>query len=149
MNQRTIYYGSIGTALFLSSGMLIASVNSYANEATTPGKYTVTYEVDGKIETATITVKENQTELKLKDTFLGVNQAWSPLDNVVFLKDKEGRPLNLENVIIENNVNTQKVGLYFVPSVTSHTFLLRRCMSTLLILLQRGICLQSFLIVKQ
>ena len=25
-----------------------------------------------------------------------------------FLKDKEGRPLNLENVIIENNVNTQK-----------------------------------------
>ena len=114
MNQRTIYYGSIGTALFLSSGMLIASVNSYANEATTPGKYTVTYEVDGKIETATITVKENQTELKLKDTFLGVNQAWSPLDNVVFLKDKEGRPLNLENVIIENNVNTQKVGLYFV-----------------------------------
>ncbi len=48
MNQRTIYYGSIGTALFLSSGMLIASVNSYANEATTPGKYTVTYEVDGK-----------------------------------------------------------------------------------------------------
>jgi hypothetical protein len=37
MNQRTIYYGSIGTALFLSSGMLIASVNSYANEATTPG----------------------------------------------------------------------------------------------------------------
>ena len=107
MNQRTIYYGSIGTALFLSSGMLIASVNSYANEATTPGKYTVTYEVDGKIETATITVKENQTELKLKDTFLGVNQAWSPLD-------KEGRPLNLENVIIENNVNTQKVGLYFV-----------------------------------
>ncbi|HAZ2724822.1 bacterial Ig-like domain-containing protein [Enterococcus faecalis] len=114
MNQRTIYYGSIGTALFLFSGMLIASVNSYANEATTPGKYTVTYEVDGKIETATITVKENQTELKLKDTFLGVNQAWSPLDNVVFLKDKEGRPLNLENVIIENNVNTQKVGLYFV-----------------------------------
>ena len=75
MNQRTIYYGSIGTALFLSSGMLIASVNSYANEATT--KYTVTYEVDGKIETTTITVKENQTELKLKDTFLGVNQAWS------------------------------------------------------------------------
>ncbi len=56
MNQRTIYYGSIGTALFLSSGMLIASVNSYANEVTTPGKYTVTYEVDGKIETATITV---------------------------------------------------------------------------------------------
>lgn len=149
MNQRTIYYGSIGTALFLSSGMLIASVNSYANEATTPGKYTVTYEVDGKIETATITVKENQTELKLKDTFLGVNQAWSPLDNVVFLKDKEGRPLNLENVIIENNVNTQKVGLYFVTFRTSHTFLLRRCMSTLLILLQRGICLQSFLIVKQ
>ena len=109
MNQRTIYYGSIGTALFLSSGMLIASVNSYANEATTPGKYTVTYEVDGKIETATITVKENQTELKLKDTFLGVNQAWSPLDNVVFIKDKEGSPLNFEN-----NVNTQKVGLYFV-----------------------------------
>nr|WP_241690090.1 bacterial Ig-like domain-containing protein [Enterococcus faecalis] len=114
MNQRTIYYGSIGTALFLSSGMLIASVNSYANEATTPGKYTVTYEVDGKIETATITVKENQTELKLKDTLLEVNQEWSPLDNVVFLKDKEGRPLNLENVIIENNVNTQKIGLYFV-----------------------------------
>ncbi len=38
-----------------------------------------------KIETATITVKENQTELKLKrHVFLGVNQAWSPLDNVVF-----------------------------------------------------------------
>lgn len=50
MNQRTIYYGSIGTALFLSSGMLIASVNSYANEATTPGKYTVTYEVDAKLK---------------------------------------------------------------------------------------------------
>ena len=30
-----------------------------------------------------------------------------------FSKDKEGRPLNLENVIIENNVNTQKVVALF------------------------------------
>ena len=41
-----------------------------------------------KLKQQPLRSKENQTELKLKDTFLGVNQAWSPLDNVVFLKDK-------------------------------------------------------------
>ncbi|MBO0473049.1 hypothetical protein IGL98_003075 [Enterococcus sp. DIV0840] len=104
----------IGTTLLVSSALFTHIETFYGEEATTPGKYKLTYEVDGKVETAVIEVKENQTELILKDIVIKQNEKWSPLDNVVSLKDKAGEPLNINQVTIKNNVNTQETGIYFV-----------------------------------
>ncbi|MBM7689020.1 hypothetical protein BCR24_09685 [Enterococcus ureilyticus] len=104
----------VGTALLFSSALLLHFDPFYGEEITTPGKYKMTYEVDGKVETATIEVKENQTELLLKDSIIRQNAKWSPVDNIVSLKDKDGGPLALKDVTIKNNVNTQEPGVYFV-----------------------------------
>ncbi|ALS02746.1 hypothetical protein ATZ33_15580 [Enterococcus silesiacus] len=103
-----------GTALLFSSALFFHVDPFYGEEATTPGKYKMTYEVDGKVETATIEVKENQTELLLKDIIIRQNDQWSPLDNVVSLKGKDGEPLDLKQVTIKHNVNTREPGRYFV-----------------------------------
>ncbi|MGX7265115.1 bacterial Ig-like domain-containing protein [Enterococcus crotali] len=104
----------IGTALLFSSALFFHFDTCYGEEATAPGKYKMTYEVDGKVETATVEVKENQTELLLKDITIRQNENWSPLDNVVSLKDKDGERLALEQVTVKHNVNTQEPGIYFV-----------------------------------
>ncbi|WP_086314396.1 hypothetical protein A5821_001963 [Enterococcus sp. 7F3_DIV0205] len=104
----------LGTALLFSSALFFHFETFYGEEVTTPGKYKMTYEVDGKVETATVEVKENQTELLLKDIIIGQNEKWSPSDNVVSLKGKDGEPLQLEQVTVKNNVNTQEPGIYFV-----------------------------------
>lgn len=104
----------LGTALLFSSALFLNAETVYGEEATTPGKYKMTYEVDGKVETVTVEVKENQTELLLKDIIISQNENWSPLDNVVLLKGKDGQPLSLDQVTIKNNVNTQETGTYFV-----------------------------------
>lgn len=104
----------VGTTLLVSSVLFAHFETFYGEEATTPGKYKMTYEVDGKVETAVIEVKENQTELVLKDIVIKQNEKWSPLDNVVSLKDKDGEPLDINQVTIKNNVNTEETGIYFV-----------------------------------
>lgn len=104
----------IGTALLFSSAFFGHFDTFYGAEATTPGKYKMTYEVDGKVETAIIEVKENQTELLLKDSIITQHGKWSPSDNVVALKDEEGEPLNIKEVTIKNNVNVHEIGIYFV-----------------------------------
>ncbi|EOH94530.1 hypothetical protein UAW_02256 [Enterococcus haemoperoxidus ATCC BAA-382] len=104
----------VGTALLFSSALLVHFDTFYGEEATTPGKYKMTYEVDGKVETAIVDVKENQTELLLKDIVIRQNEKWTPLDNVVSLIAKDGEPLNINQVTIKHNVNTQKSGVYFV-----------------------------------
>ena len=104
----------VGTALLFSSALFLHFETFYGAEATTSGKYKMTYEVDGKTETAIVEVKENQTELLLKDVTIEQNERWSPLDNVVSLKDKTGAPLNINEVTIKTNVNNQEVGMYFV-----------------------------------
>ncbi|MBO0440774.1 bacterial Ig-like domain-containing protein [Candidatus Enterococcus ikei] len=104
----------LGTALLFSSALFVHFDTFYGEEMTTPGKYKMTYEVDGKVETATVEVKKNQTELLLKDIIIKQNEHWSPLDNVVSLKDRDGEPLDLNQVTIKHNINTQETGLYFV-----------------------------------
>ncbi|WP_348920982.1 bacterial Ig-like domain-containing protein [Enterococcus rotai] len=104
----------LGTALLFSSALFVNAETVYGEEATTPGKYKMTYEVDGKVETVTVEVKENQTELLLQDIIINQNETWSPLDNVVLLKGKDGQPLSIDQVTIKNNVNTQETGTYFV-----------------------------------
>lgn len=104
----------LGTALLFSSAFFLQAETLYGKEATTPGKYKMTYEVDGKVETVIVEVKENQTELLLKDIIIKQNAKWSPIDNVVSLKGRDGQPLNLNQLMIKNNVNTQEIGTYFV-----------------------------------
>ncbi|EOL44574.1 bacterial Ig-like domain-containing protein [Enterococcus caccae] len=110
----------VGTALLFSSALFVHFETFYGEEATVPGKYKMTYEVDGKVETAMVEVKENQTELLLKDIIIRQGEQWSPADNVVSLKDKDGSVLDLKQVTIKTNVNPQESGLYFVKFSYGH-----------------------------
>lgn len=111
MKNRTLI---LGTALLVSAALLAKVETFYGAEASTSGKYKMSYEVDGQIKTVTIEVKPNQTELNVKDVVVKLGGKWSPEDNIVFLKDKAGEPLALEKVTIKNNVDLQRAGVYFV-----------------------------------
>ncbi|MGX7243745.1 bacterial Ig-like domain-containing protein [Enterococcus quebecensis] len=104
----------LSTALLFSSAFFVYSDVFYGEEATTPGKYKMTYEVDGKVKTVIVEVKPDKTEMDLKDVIIGLNEKWTPLDNVVSLKDKDGEALDLKQVRIKSNVNTQETGIYYV-----------------------------------
>lgn len=114
MKKTFIHHTVVGATVFLSSSILLGTAITYGEEATTPGKYKVTYKVNGQETTAIVEVKANQTEIKLRDTEVPLNGHWTPQDNVVSLKDQDGLPLSFEQVITKNNVNTKEVGLYFV-----------------------------------
>jgi len=81
---------------------------------TTPGKYKVTYKVNGQKATATIEVKADQAEIKLRDVEIPLNGEWTPQANLVSMKGSDGQPLSLDQVTIRNNVNVRRIGLYFV-----------------------------------
>ncbi|MBC1656448.1 DUF5011 domain-containing protein [Listeria welshimeri] len=85
------------------------SVNS--NQA---GIYEVKYSYEGVTSLAKITVKENKTNLKVKDTTLSVGDKWSPKDNLVSATDKDGNELTVGNLEVEGTVDTSKAGVYEV-----------------------------------
>lgn len=85
------------------------SVNS--NQA---GIYGVKYSYEGVTSLAKITVKENKTNLKVKDTTLSVGDKWSPKDNLVSATDKDGNELTVGNLEVEGTVDTSKAGVYEV-----------------------------------
>ncbi|MBC1769370.1 LPXTG cell wall anchor domain-containing protein [Listeria welshimeri] len=85
------------------------SVNS--NQA---GIYEVKYSYEGVTSLAKITVKENKTNLKVKDTTLSVGDKWLPKDNLVSATDKDGNELTVGNLEVEGTVDTSKAGVYEV-----------------------------------
>ncbi|EDO0512840.1 bacterial Ig-like domain-containing protein [Listeria monocytogenes] len=76
------------------------------------GIYEVKYSYDGATSLAKITVKENKTNLKVKDTTVYVGDKWSPKDNLVSATDKDGNELTVGNLEVEGTVNTSKAGVY-------------------------------------
>lgn len=76
------------------------------------GIYEVKYSYDGVTSVAKITVKENKTNLKVKDATLSVGDKWSPKDNLVFATDKDGNELTVSDLEVEGIVDTSKAGVY-------------------------------------
>ncbi|EAE3710531.1 bacterial Ig-like domain-containing protein [Listeria monocytogenes] len=76
------------------------------------GIYEVKYSYDGVTSVAKITVKENKTNLKVKDATLSVGDKWSPKDNLVFATDKEGNELTVGDLEVVGTVNISKAGVY-------------------------------------
>lgn len=70
------------------------------------------YSYDGVTSVAKITVKENKTNLKVKDATLSVGDKWSPKDNLVFATDKEGNELTVGDLEVVGTVNISKAGVY-------------------------------------
>ncbi|HBI6209770.1 TPA: bacterial Ig-like domain-containing protein, partial [Listeria monocytogenes] len=80
----------------------------------TAGVYEVTYKNGSLSETAKVTVKENKTTLKVKDSTLYVGDSWVSKDNFVSATDKEGTALTVDDLEIEGAVDTKTAGVYEV-----------------------------------
>lgn len=80
------------------------------------GTYEVVYSLlnhnnDKLSNIATITVKEDQTSLKVKNTTIYLNDQWNPADNFVSATNKDGKDIALKDVVVESNVDTSKTGI--------------------------------------
>lgn len=70
-----------------------------------PGTYKVNYTYDGVTSTATIIVKENLTKVNVHDSvlYLGEDAFWTAEDNFDNAFDKEGKPLNFNNITVDDS----------------------------------------------
>ena len=63
---------------------------------------------------ATITVKAIQTAVNVHDSTLYVGTTWKPEDNFDSAIDKDGNPVDFQDLIVEGSVDTTKAGTYEV-----------------------------------
>lgn len=86
----------------------------------TAGEYPVTYTIlnhakEEITKVATITMQGHDlTYLEVEDSTLYVGDTWNPADNLIKARDKDGNELGIEDVIVENTVDTSKAGTYEV-----------------------------------
>ncbi|MFC6202649.1 beta strand repeat-containing protein, partial [Lactiplantibacillus nangangensis] len=78
-----------------------------------PGKYTVTYAIDGYTTTATITVT-SQASLDVQGSTLKPGSTWNAKDNFIGGTDENGDALDFSQVTVSGTVNTNKPGSYDV-----------------------------------
>lgn len=80
----------------------------------TPGVYNVVYTYGSLSETAKITVKPDLSTLVVKDSTLYVGDEWTSKDNFVSATDRDGKPIQFEEVKISGDVDTKTKGEYKV-----------------------------------
>ncbi|EIP7499774.1 bacterial Ig-like domain-containing protein [Listeria monocytogenes] len=83
-------------------------------DTTKAGVYEITYKNGNLSETAKVTVKENKTTLKVKDSTLYVGDNWTAASNFISATGKDGNTLELDELQIEGIVNTKMAGIYEV-----------------------------------
>ena len=76
------------------------------------GKYEITYSYGGVSSKATVTVKERQTAIKVKDSTLFVGAPWQSLDNFESAVDETGSRVSFEEIKVAGEVDTSKAGKY-------------------------------------
>ncbi|UQQ59405.1 bacterial Ig-like domain-containing protein [Enterococcus faecalis] len=93
--------------------------NGASIDTSKPGTYKITYTYKGKAKNIdssfTVTVKEDKSSIKTKDSTLYVGQKWDPKDNFVSATDEEGKNLPWEDSRITKNgasIDTSKPGTY-------------------------------------
>ncbi|MBC1376843.1 DUF5011 domain-containing protein, partial [Listeria sp. FSL L7-1699] len=60
-------------------------------DTTTPGKYEITYSVNGLTTTITVTVKENQASVVAENSTIYTKESWKAEDNFVSATNKNGK----------------------------------------------------------
>jgi len=83
-------------------------------DTSTPGAYHVNYRYDGVTSTATIIVKANQTAVNVHDSRVYVGDTWHAEDNFDSALDKDGNPVDFQDVTVEGSVDTNTSGKYQV-----------------------------------
>uniref|UniRef100_UPI0022E8C82C bacterial Ig-like domain-containing protein n=1 Tax=Lactococcus garvieae TaxID=1363 RepID=UPI0022E8C82C len=64
--------------------------------------------------TAKVTVKAKQTAVNVHDSTLYVGEGWNPEDNFDSALDKDGNPVNFDQITVDGTVDTSKAGTYDV-----------------------------------
>lgn len=81
-------------------------------DTTKAGIYKVVYYNGTSQDTATITVKEDQTSVSVKDSTIYIGDEWKPADNFLEARDRDGQALALDALEVTGKVDNQKVGKY-------------------------------------
>jgi LPXTG-motif cell wall-anchored protein len=84
-------------------------------DTTKAGTYEVSYSYDGITSKATITVKADQTAVKVHDSELYVGDSWEPKDNFDLAVDRDGQPVDFSLIEVDTpSIDTTQVGTYKV-----------------------------------
>ncbi|WP_438753016.1 bacterial Ig-like domain-containing protein [Enterococcus sp. DIV1059_2] len=83
-------------------------------DTTQAGKYEVTYNYHGIESKATITVKADQTSLKVHDSTIKQGDEWLPETNIDSAIDRDGKEVAFSEVEVNGTVNNKIVGQYTV-----------------------------------
>ncbi|MGM0126070.1 hypothetical protein IGI37_003471 [Enterococcus sp. AZ194] len=91
------------------------TVDDSQKDVSKVGSFKVTYTYDGVTSTATITVKENKTAVKVHDSEINVGDNWKAEDNFYNATDKKGDSVDLNQIMVDDSqVDTTKVGSFTV-----------------------------------
>ena len=83
-------------------------------DTTQPGKYKVTYSYGGVQKEIEVTVLQNQTRVDAHDSTLYTGDTWNAQDNFDGAKDRDGNPVNFQDVQVTGTVDTTHPGKYKV-----------------------------------
>ena len=83
-------------------------------DTTKAGKYEVTYSYHGGESKATITVKADQTAVKVHDSELYTGDNWTAKDNFDNATDRDGSSVDFGDITVTGTVDTTKAGKYEV-----------------------------------
>ncbi|WP_270267150.1 bacterial Ig-like domain-containing protein [Enterococcus casseliflavus] len=78
------------------------------------GTYEVVYRYDGIESKAVITVKADQTTVKVHNSELYTGEQWEAKDNFDSATDRDGKPVDFEDIIVTGKADTRKAGEYVV-----------------------------------
>ena len=83
-------------------------------DTTQPGKYKVTYSYGGVQKEIEVTVLQNQTSVDAHNSTLYTGDSWNAQDNFDGAKDRDGNPVNFQDVQATGTVDTTQPGKYKV-----------------------------------
>ena len=83
-------------------------------DTTKAGEYVVIYSYHGLESKAIITVKADQTTVKVHDSELYTGEDWTAKDNFDSATDRDGKPVAFGDIIVTGKVDTMKAGKYEV-----------------------------------
>ncbi len=91
--------------------------NGVSIDTSKPGEHKIKYTFQGKVKNVdsefTVTVKEDKSNIKTKNSILYVGQKWDPKDNFVNATDEDGKSIPWEDPRITKNgasIDTSKPG---------------------------------------
>ena len=83
-------------------------------DTTQPGKYKVTYSYGGVQKEIEVTVLQNQTNIDAHNSTVYTGDTWNAQDNFDGAKDRDGNPVNFQDVQVTGSVDTTQPGKYKV-----------------------------------